>query len=189
MKRKVALFCILLTIITFLTNCQSNNEVDKNNMQEMSLTNLIKYRDSDVGNNFSVFNIISKLPGALYVKQISTQTEKPPFGISVSYGLRQDTDVKENDFNEYWNEKNTEKIFLCNATTLFILIKNVSTINFKVNNKSFSVSRKELNDFYGKDISQYTNKLSTFNEEILKKTLDTNKEIDSFFKTHSMSTN
>ena len=187
MKKKIALFCTLLVIFTFLTSCESNNEGNTNNAQEISLTNLMKYKDSDVGNNFAVFNILSKLPGALYVKQISLQTQSPPFDISVDYGLRQDTNVKESDLNEYWNEKNTEKIFLGNATTLFILIKNVSKINFSINNRSFSVSRKELNDFYGKDISQYADNVPLLKKEVLEETLNSNEKVGSFFKTHSIS--
>jgi hypothetical protein len=186
MKKRFALFFTLLMIFLFLTGCQTNNVSSTNAIQQINLDLLKKYKDSDVGNNFAVFNILSNLPGALYVKQISLETKKSPFSISVDYGLRQDTNVKESDFNEYWSEKNTKKIFLNNATTLFILIKNVSTINFNANNQSFSISRQELKTFYGRDLREYANKTDLWEKEILEETLNSNEKIEEFYKTHSI---
>ena len=186
MKRRFALFCTLLIIFSFLTSCESNNVSNTNNIQQINLTNLIKYKDSDVGNNSAVFNILSNLPGALYVKQISLETKNPPFGISVDYGLRHDTNVKESDLNEYWSEKNTKKIFLINATTLFVLIKNVSTINFNINNQSVSISRKDLNTFYGRDLREYADKTSLWEKEILEEAPNSDEKIEEFFKAHSI---
>ncbi|MBV7272551.1 DUF4825 domain-containing protein [Clostridium sp. PL3] len=186
MKRRFSLFCTLLIILLSVTSCQSNNSSNVNNTEQISLTRLIKYKDSDVGNNLAVSNILSNLPGALYVKQISLQTKSSPFGISVDYGLRQDTNVKESNLKEYWSEKNTKKIFLNNATTLFILINNVATVNFNVNHQSFSISREELKNFYGRDLNEYANKTALWEKEIFKETLNSNEKIDEFYKIHSI---
>lgn len=186
MKRNFGLFCISLIILLFVTSCQSNNFSNINNTEQTSLTRLIKYKDSDVGNNLAVSNILSNLPGALYVKQISLETKSSPFSISVGYGLRQDTNVKESDLREYWSEKNTKKIFLNNATTLFILINNVATVNFNVNNQSFSISREELKNFYGRDLKEYANKTSLWEKEVFKETLSSNEKTEEFYKIHSI---
>lgn len=189
MKRNFGLFCISLIILLFVTSCQSNNFSNTNNTEQTSLTRLIKYKDSDVGNNLAVSNILSNLPGALYVKQISLETKSSPFSISVDYGLRQDTNVKESDLREYWSEKNTKKIFLNNATTLFILINNVATVNFNVNNQSFSISREELKNFYGRDLKEYANKTSIWEKEVFKETLNSNEKMEEFYKNHSIAIN
>ncbi len=187
MKKGFVLFCTSLIILLFLTSCQSNSVTSTNNVQQINLAHLTKYKDSDVGNNLAVFNILSNLPGALYVKQVSLETKKFPFGISVDYGLRQDTNVKESDLKEYWSEKNTKKIFLNNATTLFILIKNVSTINFNINNQSFSISREDLKNFYGRDLREYADKTSLWEKEVLEGTINSNEKIEKFFKSHNIS--
>ena len=80
-----------------------------------------------------------------------------------------------------------KKVFLNNATTLFILIKNVDIVTFSLDStpqKSLSVTEKDLEEFYSKDLTPYAENTSLWQKEILDDILKSNDKIENFYKAH-----
>ncbi|MBG9801541.1 DUF4825 domain-containing protein [Brevibacillus laterosporus] len=144
MKRITIYFISLLSLMIFLNGCS---------LKADSKTDLFQYKNSYVGDNSAVGNIVKQLTHNKELKQISLETKKEPYGITLEY---KDIDAKKLD-------KELKETVISNSTFLFALIKNVDWITFKYPDQEFSVRKDKLQDWYN-------NKLDGFeNEEDLKK--------------------
>lgn len=189
LKNFIALICTILILFSFsfLTGCKSKNIVNINSTQQISINNVINYKDSYVGNNNAVINILYNSPGGVFVKHVSLQTRTTPYGIVVNYGLKQGSSLKQEDLNKYFEGDRVKRIFLNNATTLFILVKNVDIVTFNLassNNQSFSISRKDLETFYKRDLRLYAKDTSLWQTEVVNNTINSNDKVQNFFKLH-----
>ena len=150
MKNK---FKILIPVIILLSlnliGCESNppkmsNQDTKTTLQ-VKTYDLIKYKDSYVGDNSSVGNIIAKLPANAYNAGFSLQTNKEPYGITINYKPNQNSDKK--DYNEFWSSKNINELLEKNAVVLLSLIQNADVIEFNVDEigeKSYKYDKASL---------------------------------------------
>ncbi|MBS4174932.1 DUF4871 domain-containing protein [Bacillus sp. FJAT-49736] len=145
---------------------------------KVEIEKLIPFRESYVGDNSAVVGILRQLPGKNFLKEVSLSTKQEPYGIHAQYSGRT------KDFETYWENENGERIFLYNATTLFILVQNVDEVTFDVKTKegihSFQATRKELENFYGmklRDLSKH----QTQWENVLKSTFSDKEKITSFY--------
>ncbi|MGG0238775.1 DUF4825 domain-containing protein [Bacillus rhizoplanae] len=144
MKRITTYFISLLSLMILLSGCSLNAD---------SKIDLFQYKNSYVGDNSAVGNIVKQLAHNKELNQISLETKKEPYGIILEY---KDIDVKKVD-------KEMKETVISNSTFLFALIKNVDWITFKFPDQEFSVTKKKLQDWYN-------NKLDGFeNEQDLKK--------------------
>lgn len=143
-KRITTYFISLLSLMILLSGCSLNAD---------SKIDLFQYKNSYVGDNSAVGNIVKQLAHNKELNQISLETKKEPYGIILEY---KDIDVKKVD-------KEMKETVISNSTFLFALIKNVDWITFKFPDQEFSVTKKKLQDWYN-------NKLDGFeNEQDLKK--------------------
>ncbi|MBP1934540.1 DUF4825 domain-containing protein [Ammoniphilus resinae] len=133
-----------LILLFLLTGCGSNNGVDQD---------IFQYKGSYTGDNSAVGNIIHQLPEADFFKQVMLQTEKEPYGMEIQYGDI-NGDIQSSTIN--------------NASYLFALVKNVEWITFEYPNETYTLTRQQLQQWYGKDLSEITN------EKDLKKLIQTN---------------
>lgn len=142
---------------------------------KVDIKKLIPYKESYVGDSSAVVGILQQLPGNQYIKGgVSLSTKKEPYGIHVHYISNE----------KYWSRDNTERIFLYNATTLFILIKNVDEVSFDVNTKegtqSFHTTRKELGSFYGVTLRELSKNQRQW-ENLLNHTFTDKEKVQSFY--------
>lgn len=143
-KRITLYFISLLLLMILSSGCSPNAD---------SKTDLFQYKNSYVGDNSAVGNIVKQLAHNKELNQISLETKKEPYGIILEY---KDMDVKKVD-------KEMKETVISNSTFLFALIKNVDRITFKFPDQEFSVTKEKLQDWYN-------NKLDGFeNEQDLKK--------------------
>lgn len=187
----VSLVIVAITSASLLSVVKDNKTTDLNSTKEMKVEDVIKYKNSYVGDNSAVSNILRYLPGGTFEKGISLDTETEPYGIEVNYGLREGSDVKEQTFKDYWTEEATEKIFLNNATALFTLVKNVDKVTFNLEigeGKTLTITRKELETFYGKDLRTYGDNTSLWKSEVLEGTIASKDKLKDFFKAHNINT-
>ncbi len=172
----IMVFAALLMLI----GCQSNQI-----HQDESIAKLIAYKNSYVGDNSAIFHIVKGSIAGRYVKEISLETKKQPYGITVNYGSKHNTDDKAENFEEYWNTEQTKKAFLNNASTLFILVDNVEVIKFHLEtNKQelFTITRNELEEFYGKDLRLYADNEDLWRKEIIEATINDKEKLNAFYK-------
>lgn len=86
------------------------------------VSDFVKYKNSYVGDNSAVGNILSMLPAHDYIAGFSLQTEKKPYGVTVNYRANQSG---VNNYYHFWSNKNPGEILERNAAVLFSLIQNV----------------------------------------------------------------
>jgi len=174
-----------------MIGCKSNEIKDNNYKRDIysvdgvDIDKLLKYKNSYVGDNSKVGGILSILPGNMFIKEFSLTNDS----IKVDYEYKGQSNMEEEDLQKYFNDENTKKIFLNNITTLFILIKNVENIELNLhteNQLSFNISRKEVEDFYGKDLRKYAEDKLLWEKEVLKNKLASKESIESFFEAHSI---
>lgn len=143
-KRITIRIISLLSLMMLLTSCSQSAE---------SKTDLFQYKNSYVGDNSAVGNIVNELTYNNELNQISLETKKEPYGIILEY--------KDIDTNSI--DKEMKETVITNSTFLFALIKNVDWITFKFPDKELSVTREKIQEWYN-------NKLDGFeNEQDLKK--------------------
>lgn len=143
-KKLIPYFILLSILLVSLTGCKSNNN---------SINDIFQYKDSYIGDNSAVGNIINELPGSKAFKQSSLQTKEKPYGMVIQYG-----DVT----------GNIKEIYINNATYIFALVKNADWITIDFPNEKDTLTRQQIQQWYGKDLSKITN------EKDLKRLIQTN---------------
>ncbi len=155
------------------------------NAEKSSIAELLKYKDSYVGDNSAVGNILHNLDGGQFVTQFALQTGKEPYGIEITYGPKDDS--PKNEFNEYWTEETIQKTFFGTATSLFALIKNVDYIDMTIETgekKALTITRADLETYYGEDIRTFAESEQAWKENITENPSNTSDRIQSFFEEH-----
>lgn len=164
MKKGIFIVCIL--ILSFLV---ISIRLKKTERTEVSgITELLRYRNSYVGDNSAVANIILNLDGSKYFKHFALQTREQPYGIEIRYGVGPNS--SRNEFGEYWTDAKTKVIFLNSATALLALVKNVDSIKFSLETapqRTWTVSRTELEKFYGSDLRLFAASEAKWNKTLV----------------------
>lgn len=155
MKKVLIIFIPLLFLLLNLTSCSfcksSNNDI-------------FQFKNSYIGNNSAVSSIIKQLPNHKEFIKMSLQTKKKPYGMKIDY---------------HNLPANTKNIVINNATYLFALVKNVEWITFDFADKNYTMTRQQLNEWYGKDVSSYTNEKDL--EELIHTNLKEKSKINQLF--------
>ncbi|MFF3024716.1 DUF4825 domain-containing protein [Gottfriedia sp. NPDC057948] len=154
--RKILGYFILIILLISLTSCSLSKNTNKD---------IFHYKNSYVGNNSAVGNIIKRLPNHNEFTKMSLQTKKKPYGITIDYKNL---------------PANTKNIVINNATYLFALIKNVDWIVFEFADQTYTVTRQQLDEWYGKDLSSYTNEKEL--EELIHTKLKDKNKVDQLLK-------
>ena len=124
-----------------LYGCNANN---KNG-------NIFQFKDSFVGDNSAVGNIANQLRSGENLEGFELKTKEKPYGIILNY-----------DWLE--SEQNYKETAIFNATFLFSLVQNVDWITFNFDNREYKITKGNLQEWYGKELSEFKN------EDELKKT-------------------
>ena len=147
MKNKLSILIIMTIILLSLSACGTDSKSD--------LYDLMEYKDSYVGNNSAVGNIIAMLPANAYGSGFSLQTETEPYGITINYSINQK--LGEENYNKFWSDKKINEFLEKNAVVLFALVKNVDVIEFNVDQigeEQYEYNRKSLEEKYGEDLKK-----------------------------------
>ena len=141
-KFKVILPLIMIVLSLGFVGCE---KTENSNESKISVDKLLEYKNSYVGNNSAVGNIISNLPANIYNRKFELQTKSKPYEINIYYKDFEDTYVKFEDdtsitipFSEAIKK---------NAMILLSLVKNIDIINFNFDNgTSVTYKRDDLVD-------------------------------------------
>ncbi|MEH7455167.1 DUF4825 domain-containing protein [Gottfriedia acidiceleris] len=154
--KKILGYYILIILLISLTSCSLSKNTNKD---------IFHYKNSYVGNNSAVGSIIKQLPNHNEFTKMSLQTKKKPYGMTIDYKNL---------------PANTKNIVINNATYLFALIKNVEWIVFDFADQKFTVTRQQFNEWYGKDLSSYSNEKDL--EELIHTNLKDKNKVNQLFK-------
>lgn len=184
----VLIFCI--TVFTSVIHQQDHGAQTESlylstNTTEKNIRDLLPYRDSYIGDNGAVIGILNKLPvpNGQNQQQISLQTKKSPYGLTVNYNLQ------ENSPKDLASPAN-KGIFLYNSTCLFILIQNVEQVTFHFATEegpySFTISRNELEDFYKMDLHELSTDVPAWTQTVIEETLADKTKVEDFYASHPL---
>ncbi|AWI10930.1 DUF4825 domain-containing protein [Caldibacillus sp. 210928-DFI.2.22] len=160
MKRITIRIISLLSLMMLLTSCSQSAE---------SKTDLFQYKNSYVGDNSAVGNIVNELTYNNELNQISLETKKEPYGIILEY--------KDIDTNSI--DKEMKETVITNSTFLFALIKNVDWITFKFPDKEFSVTREKIQEWYNNKLDGFENEQDL--KKLIQEHLKSEKTVSEFF--------
>jgi len=123
-------------LILFVTGCNS----DATNANE----DIFRFKDSFVGDNSAVGNIVNQLPGAEHLKGFELKTDAEPYGITLNY-------------NGLDSEQVYQETVIYNATFLFALVQNVDWITFNSDKREFTITKENIQECYSKELRDVPN--------------------------------
>ncbi len=131
MKQIFKFLSLSLLVIIIVSGCNTNNGKE----------DIFKFKDSFVGDNSAVGNIVSQLQGAENFKEFELKTKEKPYGIILNY-----------DWSD--SEQNYKRTAIYNATFLFALVQNADWITFNFDNREYKITKENLQNWYGENFSE-----------------------------------
>ncbi|MBE6024568.1 MAG: DUF4825 domain-containing protein [Cellulosilyticum sp.] len=136
-------------------------------------TELLDYKDSYVGDNSAVGNIINLLPAHEYLDGFELQTAQEPYAITINYKNFDQMAIKLEDGET--QKVSLDEILQGNAMVILSLVKNAEIVNFNVEgHDSISFDRLTLSDNYGsnldsisQDVSSLQNFINTYTHKVV----------------------
>ena len=157
MKQMLKFLSMSLLVILIISGCNTNNEKE----------DIFKFKDSFVGDNSAVGNIVNQLQGAEHFKGFELETKEKPYGIILNY-----------DWSE--SEQNYKKTAVFNATFLFTLVQNAEWITFNFDNQEYKITKENLQNWYGEDFSELKNEDDL--KALTQKHLENEDKVNQLFK-------
>ena len=146
-----------LLVILIVSGCNTDNEKE----------DIFKFKDSFVGDNSAVGNIVYQLQGAEHLKGFELETKERPYGIILNY-----------DWSE--SEQNYKKTAVFNATFLFTLVQNAEWITFNFDTQEYKITKENLQTWYGEDFSELKNENDL--KALTQKHLENEDKVNQLFK-------
>lgn len=137
-----------------IAGCDGNfAKISDKNESQVKVSDLLKYKNSYIGDNSAVGNIISKLPGNTYSAGFSLETKNSPYEVTINY--KPNNNSKVGEYDSFWASKKPDEFLEKNAVILLALIKNADVVQFNVEDvgdKNYKYNRKDLEKKYGTDL-------------------------------------
>ncbi|MCM3237372.1 DUF4825 domain-containing protein [Heyndrickxia oleronia] len=134
MKQRIKFLFFLSLVVVLLIGCSTNKDHE----------GIFQFKDSYVGDNSAVGNIVKQLQSGDSLKEIELKTKEKPYGMILNY-------------NWLESEQKYKETVINNATYLFALVKNVDWISFHFNNREYKITKEEIQTWYGKNLSEVKN--------------------------------
>ncbi|MEG1409435.1 MAG: hypothetical protein RSD36_06290, partial [Terrisporobacter sp.] len=146
-------------------------EIDANKKEEADLDEILKEDGVFTMHNSQICRIISNLEGNLYFSNFESiyyrDHSKTEDKIKVHYSANEVLGL--DDYMEFWNEKDTKRILLDNATVLMAMADDMKQVEFVLDekeDKTYIFTREELNKIYKIDISKLKKDKKLFKEKL-----------------------
>ncbi|WP_339164713.1 DUF4825 domain-containing protein [Bacillus sp. FSL K6-2841] len=162
---------ILLLLTVALSGCSSKATEQKSDIkgiEDISLKQLSKHKNSYIGDNGAIGAILSDLPGNV-IREYEIIDEKE---LKVTYGVKENGNYTEEQFDTFWFDKKDtiEKNYLYNALALFILIDNAEQVTLKINSndkQSVTFQRKQLEKKLPHSFKEYQDDVALLQKELV----------------------
>ncbi|WP_297636484.1 DUF4825 domain-containing protein [uncultured Clostridium sp.] len=128
--KKLALLSIFIVSLGIVGCVKSTEQKVISTESKVNLTTVLKYKDSYVGDNSAIVNIVNNLPANIYLNGIELQTTSKPYEITIRYKGFEDIDLRFED--DSLISSSFPDIMKNNALILLSLVKNADIVNFNV---------------------------------------------------------
>ncbi|MCY7689965.1 uncharacterized protein DUF4825 [Bacillus altitudinis] len=131
MKKWMYILLLLTVVLSACSSQASEKKSDIKGIADISLKQLSKHKNTYLGDNSAIHEILSDLPGGV-TREFEIIDGK---ALDVKYGVKENDGYTEEQFDAFWfDQKDTiEKTYLYNAIALFILVDNVEQVTLKMN--------------------------------------------------------
>ncbi len=150
---------------------EENIPITPFNRDKSGIENLIKYKSKYIGDNSNDSHLIDNLP----LNEYGYSFEITNLDLTINYYI-----------TDWYIESNLylEKSLLYNSVSIFALIENVEKITFNFSGNTYTVNRKEIEEYYPnyKDITKNGINITNFNNYLEKKINDNDFVSDIFKK-------
>lgn len=102
---------------------------------------LFQYKDTYLGDNSAVGNLLNQLEDSEELKQFSLNTGEKPYGITLDY--------------LHLESNNAHEMVITNSTFLFALIQNLDEVTFQFKDREIIVTQEVLENGYGKSLNEF----------------------------------
>lgn len=143
------IFCLTILLVSCSTNLNIGNK------PSYDLSKVLMYKNSYVGDNSAVSNILNNLPANEYLNGIELKTQSEPYGIIANYK------ISNKKIDLIFEDKITKKlsqedVLLYNAVIILALVQNANYIEYKFDNgEGIKYERSDLKQYqekYGKNL-------------------------------------
>ena len=162
MKKTTKYFTFSLLLVLLLSAC--------NSATTNSDDGLFQYKESLIGNNSAVINIIGQLWHAEKFEEVALQTKSEPYGMTITY----------KDLDAAMADKEYKETVVYNASYLFALIDNAEWIVFDFDDRQYEITKSALEDWYNQELSDFTDEEEL--EALIQEKLNDENEMKKFFK-------
>ena len=107
---------------------KSTESKETTDESKVNLTTVLKYKDSYVGDNSAIINIVNNLPANIYNEGIELQTESKPYEITIHYKGFEDIAIRLEDDSVI--SSSFPYVLKNNALIILSLVQNADIVNF-----------------------------------------------------------
>ncbi|MGE6632441.1 DUF4825 domain-containing protein [Bacillus sp. NPDC077027] len=181
---------ILLLITVILSACSSQvneKKSDIKGIEDIPLKQLSKHKNTYLGDNSAIHEILSDLPGGV-IREFEIVDGK---ALKVTYGIKENADYTEEQFDTFWfDQKNTvEKTYLYNAMALFILVDNAQKVTLKMNSDdepSVTFKRQQLEKKLPHSFEEYKDNSKLWQKELVDGVVKSKEKRQTLYKVFPM---
>ncbi|WLF68928.1 DUF4825 domain-containing protein [Clostridium septicum] len=152
----LSVFVVSLGIVGCGNSTVSKDIADES---KVNLTTVLKYKDSYVGDNSAITNIVNNLPANIYNEGIELQTSSKPYEITIQYKAFKDISIRLEDDSVITSS--FPYVMKNNALIILFLVQNVDIVNFDMDDGTIiTYERTDLvndyKDYFGNNLEEIT---------------------------------
>ncbi|WP_203247260.1 DUF4825 domain-containing protein [Sporosarcina beigongshangi] len=181
MKNKiiVGLLAVGLVLFTWMQivylpgqeRMQEEEELEQLNPETHHFDKVLQYENLYMGNAGNNMNLVNHLPMSDVPRSFRQNPDE--FRFTVHYQMTVEGVGKER----------VEKAVLYNATAIFVLIKNMEIVEFMFVDRTYTVTREHVNNWFGEDIASYKNE-EVFMEKVQQPIIEKS-QLDEWFSAYT----
>lgn len=148
-KFKLTIIFIAVLVVASMVGCSNYfmKEEEVENSINYNISSAIEYKDSFIGDNSAIVNIVLNLPGEKYYDEIELRTDKEPYGVEIKYRAFEEATIKLENGTILTFTK--DQVLKGNAIVMFALIQNLDIIRFTVDDGTIEIfKRADLEEEY-----------------------------------------
>ena len=173
--KKISILLISILSLSIIGCNETFNKQEKtSNVADANLNTLLEYKDTYVGDNSAIGNIISNLPAHIYNTGFQLKTTLEPYEITLNYDKFKDVSIIFDDNSSIISP--FKDVIKNNAMIIISLVENVDIVNFNIDDSiTITYERNTLIDSYKDDYGNNLEEISK-NSFALEEFIKTNKD-------------
>ncbi|MGN0144666.1 MAG: DUF4825 domain-containing protein [Clostridium sp.] len=172
--KKFAILSVIILSLGIVGCTKSTEQKEVPNESKVNLTTVLKYKDSYVGDNSAVSNIVNNLPANIYNEGIELQTASEPYEITIHYKSFEDISIKFED--DSLMSSSFPYVMKNNALIILSLVPNADIVNLHIDDGTIiTYERTDLVNGHKDDFGNNLEKI-TKDKSSLENFIKTNKK-------------